>query len=135
MLPARMAAKVRLGAGGCWEWTGVRQTDGYAKVKWRKRMVSAHRVTYELLVGSIPEGLEIDHLCSVRHCVNPAHMEPVTHRENVRRTNLRRFGASSLPGACVHGHVLSKVGVRRSGQCAECDREAGRRYRARLAAA
>lgn len=77
----------------CWRWTGslirgyghigIREDDG----KWHLRR--AHRVAYELLVGPIPEGLTIDHLCNVKHCVNPAHLEPVTTQENTRRRDVR----------------------------------------------
>lgn len=72
--------------GPCWLWTGHLDRYGYANFGLGKhRMVKVHRFAYELLVGPIPEGLEIDHLCRVRHCVNPAHMEPVTHAENMAR--------------------------------------------------
>jgi glycine/D-amino acid oxidase-like deaminating enzyme len=76
----------------CWIWAKTRDKCGYGRastgrvmVGQRKRSVLAHRWAYELAIGPIPEGLEIDHLCNVRSCVNPLHLEPVTHRENVRR--------------------------------------------------
>jgi hypothetical protein len=68
--------------GECWEWLQNFNADGYGIYK---RNHQAHRVVYELLVAPIPEGLEIDHLCRNRRCVNPAHLEPVTHLENIRR--------------------------------------------------
>lgn len=126
-LPRRLAVKIAVNPGtGCWEWTAVRQPDGYGKAKWNGRMVSVHRLGYQLLVGPIPEGLEIDHLCRVRNCVNPSHMEPVTHAENVRRTYAAIDGGRE--GECVNGHTIALVGIRRSGQCAQCSREATRRY-------
>lgn len=76
--------------GPCWIWTGA-LASGYGTfrtpdpVNRRGRLVRAHRFAYELVVGPIPDGLELDHLCRVRACVNPAHGEPVTHAENVRR--------------------------------------------------
>ena len=73
----------------CWLWTGCINSDGYAKFGIGGRdgkMVSAHRWAYEHYVGPIPSGLQIDHLCRVRHCVNPMHLEPVTASENVRRS-------------------------------------------------
>lgn len=70
----------------CWLWMGSRTSSGYGR--WwisERRWVRAHRVAYELAKGPIPSGLEIDHLCRVRHCVNPAHLEAVSHKENVLR--------------------------------------------------
>jgi len=70
--------------GPCWLWTGS-TTRGYGGLKVKGRVVGAHRFVYELLVGPIPDGKEIDHLCRVHGCVNPTHLEPVVHRENVLR--------------------------------------------------
>jgi hypothetical protein len=70
---------------GCWLWTGCLTSKGYGHFGLNRRAILAHRAAYELLVGPIPSGLELDHLCRVRSCVNPAHLEPVTHAENVRR--------------------------------------------------
>lgn len=70
---------------GCWLWTGICDIDGYGKINIRHRQRKAHRVAYEEVVGPIPIGLELDHLCRVRCCVNPKHLEPVTHLENMRR--------------------------------------------------
>ena len=82
---------------GCWEWIGLKQpSDSYLRPdngygRWRGR--AAHRVMYEMLVGPIPEGMELDHLCRFKACVNPAHLQPVTHAENVRRTPRELFAA------------------------------------------
>lgn len=81
------------GPGGCWLWTGALNADGYGSFQVEsRRSIGVHRYAYELLVGPIPAGLELDHVkaqgCRHRHCVNPAHLEPVTHEENVRRSNL-----------------------------------------------
>lgn len=75
---------------GCWEWTAYISELGYGQFKAFGAMVRAHRFAYELLIGPIPEGLEIDHLCQNRGCVNPDHLEPVSHIENVRRGHMRR---------------------------------------------
>lgn len=74
------------GPGGCWIWTWHKRGGGrYGFHTLGKRQFSAYRVAYELIVGPIPEGLELDHLCRVTECVNPAHLEPVPRDENMRR--------------------------------------------------
>lgn len=75
---------------GCWEWTGTRGPTGYGSLSYRDdqgtpRTITAHRLAYLLLIGPIPEGFEVDHLCSNRGCVRPSHLEPVTPTENKRR--------------------------------------------------
>lgn len=79
---------------GCWLWKGKLDRWGYARVSvhlpgvgTRNRM--AHIEMYKLVVGPVPEGLELDHLCHSEHCLNPDHLEPVTHKENCRRRDLR----------------------------------------------
>ena len=81
----------------CWLWTSTLNWDGYGQIRMQGKMRIAHRLSYETLVGPIPGGLELDHLCKVRNCVRPDHLEPVTHAENVARGDLkfvskRRFG-------------------------------------------
>ena len=87
----RFWAKINKNAeGGCWEWTKALHSRGYGQMitgsKTTKRHnVYAHRFAYETLVGPIPDGLVLDHLCRNPKCVNPAHLEPVTRQENIRR--------------------------------------------------
>lgn len=69
----------------CWNWTGGKNSNGYGQFYAMSLRFSAHRFAYEICVGPIPPGLTIDHLCRNHGCVNPAHIEPVTIKENVRR--------------------------------------------------
>ena len=90
MLAERFWAKVDPDPdGGCWQWMGSISATGYGSVRTDARSefrtALPHRVAYELLVGPIPDGLTLDHLCRNRSCVNPTHLEPVSLRENVLR--------------------------------------------------
>ena len=86
---------------GCWLWTGALTDKGYARIRGASKPVKAHRLSYELARGPIPDGLELDHLCRVRCCVNPAHLEPVTHAENVRRSIAAIGNPGALAGSAV----------------------------------
>lgn len=79
----------------CWEWQGEINRNGYGRVWVEGKRLMAHRAIYTLIVGPIPEGLVLDHLCSNRRCCNPAHLEPVTHRENTFRGRAVLFKKSA----------------------------------------
>ncbi|WP_083543622.1 HNH endonuclease signature motif containing protein [Rhodococcus sp. 2G] len=81
----RFFDKLSESSTGCWRWIARRDRDGYGQFRVNRRTVVAHRWAYEFLVGEIPEGLVLDHLCRERSCVNPFHLDPVTVAENVRR--------------------------------------------------
>lgn len=90
------------GPDGCWIWTASTDAHGYGRIgvkvePGKTALLSAHRLMYETTVGPIPDGLQLDHLCRTRACVNPSHLEPVTHAENMRRGRLART-------ACRNGH-------------------------------
>lgn len=80
---------------GCWLFIGGQTGDGYGRFSVNGRLEVPHRTAYEMFVGEIPAGLQLDHLCRTRHCVNPDHLEPVTPSENIRRS----FAARKLAGA------------------------------------
>lgn len=123
-LEESLVEKIDFTRGECWEWTGGRQHDGYGWVWTGARPGYAHRVVYEWLVGPVPEGLELDHLCRNRTCVNPDHLEPVTRRENI----LRGEGITAQQARqthCKRGHPLSGDNLYRHGghrKCRACQR-------------
>ena len=86
----RFCEKFEVADDGCWPWVGARDRAGYGMLKMGRTTRVAHRVAYELAVGPIPDGLEVDHLCFNPSCVNPDHLEAVTPAENVRRAVARR---------------------------------------------
>ncbi len=117
-------------ADGCWMWIGARQISGYGQIGSGSRvgrpMLVAHRVAYELLVGPISEGLEIDHLCRNKPCVNPAHLEPVTHEENIQRHHRRVTTCPNGHQYEIAGFYLDVHGHRR---CRICQKERVQRQR------
>lgn len=124
--PARFWAKVAK-TSGCWEWIAHKNQYGYGTYSIQSRSYMAHRVAYELEIGPIPDGLEIDHLCRNRGCVNPAHMEPVTARENT----LRGEGITAINAQkthCPKGHKYTDENtyMKSDGKrvCRECSRTA-----------
>lgn len=89
-------------AGPCWLWIASLSTPGYGQMKVGPKVLQAHRISYEIARGPIPEGLVIDHLCRVPACVNPSHLEAVTQRENMLRGTAP--AAASRRGVCQRGH-------------------------------
>jgi hypothetical protein len=119
------------GASDCWEWTAGTLSKGRYGGFYDGKMRHAHRVAYELCVGEIPDGLVIDHLCGNTLCVNPAHLEAVTQRENILRGE--SFAASHARTThCPSGHAYDEANTRvYKGMrvCRECNRLAKQRER------
>ena len=104
-LPARVEAKLfPVTESGCWLWTGAVLPNGYGVLTYQKQRKYAHRLVYELLRAPIPEGLQLDHLCRVRCCANPDHLEPVTLQENLRRGDVNQYVKATH---CKRGHEFT----------------------------
>lgn len=144
VLPARFRSKIKIGStnpyvsGRCWIWTCYCMPKGYGQVGFRGTTTVAHRVVYLILVGDISRGLELDHVCRNKSCVNPHHLEPVTSRENKAR-------AKAHKKRCPRGHPLvapnlvfkqRKTHVERNCRVCKIDdlaqRRGGKRYPAAL---
>lgn len=108
----------------CWLWLGRRNSNSYGEIIIEGKRTPVHRVVYSALVGPIPDGFQLDHLCRVRHCVRPEHLEAVTQHENI----LRGMGWSAINARKTHcpaGHPYSGANLRLSGRkrfCRACER-------------
>lgn len=119
----------------CWFWNGHRNANGYGVMNVGGKSTLAHRWSYERWIGKIGEGLTIDHLCRVRHCVNPAHLEAVTMRVNVHRSPFIPAAQQARRVACFRGHLFDETRNARGRRvCVVCDRERSRRRHARAGA-
>lgn len=138
-LPLHITSRIRIDPEtGCWKFQSRDNGSGYRQIMRNGRYEVVHRVVYELLVGPIPEGLVLDHVkdrgCRYRNCCWPAHLEPITQRENI----LRAIGRD--PDVCGYGHELTPENtyiVPSTGQhmCRACGRRREREYRQRKRAA
>src|SRR5882672_3116293 len=95
---------------GCWIWTATLRS-GYGRF-WEGHLRTAHRLAYETMVGTVPDGLELDHLCRTRCCVNPAHLEAVTRTVNMRRGG-SPIAQHHAKTQCSNGHAFDDVNTYR----------------------
>lgn len=117
---------------GCWPWQGLkRHVLGYGGFRINGRVYQASRVSHELYVGPIPEGYHVDHLCRNPPCVNPAHLEAVSCRENVLR-GVGTAARNARKTHCIHGHPLTggnlRVNNRGHRVCVVCNRAEQARF-------
>lgn len=133
-LPEAFWSKVSEDSTGCWLWTGPMFVEGYGRYNQSPGTRLAHRVAFEALVGQVDDGLVIDHLCRVRRCVNPAHMEAVTNVENVMR-GMSPPAMNAAATHCKYGHPFDDENTytapdgRR--KCRTCCRDKARNRRLR----
>lgn len=122
--------------GRCWLWRGVIAKDGYGHVTIETIQCLVHVVTYEWLMGPVPEGLQLDHLCRVRNCVNPSHLEPVTAKVNTLRSPIAPAALNARKTHCPQGHEYSgynvRIGLDGRRHCRTCKREWMREKRKNL---
>jgi len=117
---------------GCWVWTGAKSPGGYGVFRNERGTNSvAHRFSYTTMIGAVPDGLDLDHLCRNRACVNPAHLEPVTRAENLRR-GVRPPRRTAPKPECKFGHTFVEGSFSWYGpdklwrRCLLCRRKGGR---------
>lgn len=124
----RLMAKVSIQDNGCWLWTGSQDGKGYGQFRpgGIAPLVGAHRVSYELFVGPIPEGLELDHLCFIHLCVNPVHLEPKTGE-----ANRNAYRAAHPLTHCARGHERTSESTYANGRCRQCQAVNTKNWRSR----
>ena len=135
----RIQRNIVTDANGCWVWQGATSAAGYGRIatprgrRQPRRSQYVHRIAYETWVGPIPDGLALDHLCHNRACCNPAHLEPVTFSENLRRSP--QSVANRAKSHCIHGHEFTPENTRlvpKGRRCKACERRrAAESYRRR----
>lgn len=112
----RFTEKYRVDPSGCWIWTGAIGAEGYGRFGYPSRQTRlAHRVAHVLFIGPIPDGYQVDHICAVKACVNPDHLEAVTPLVNTRRA-LPWVNGQARRTHCPQGHEYTEENTRLSFQ-------------------
>lgn len=135
----RLLEKIIKDKNGCWNWTAFINKGGYSIIMIQGKPRRGHRISYEEFIGEIPHKLDLDHLCRNRKCINPKHLEPVTRKENLRRSPLKPHlcGGAALAKIkkskthCLRGHPYTGQNLKMSSNgkwrvCRECNRMHGR---------
>jgi hypothetical protein len=114
---------------GCWLWIGASYSNGYGTID----NTGAHRVSFEIYNGKIPEGMQVLHRCDVRPCVNPEHLFLGDRFINMRDMNNKKRGKNSRKTHCLNGHELTQENIyqstfisRGSRQCKKCRKDIGK---------
>jgi len=113
-LNERLALETVIAATGCWEWQGLTR-GSYGRITFQNIKLTTHVASWELVYGPVPEGLELDHLCENKICLNPDHLEAVTHAENIRRALEGNFQE-----VCKRGHKRIPENLYRGIDCKLC---------------
>lgn len=115
----RVMDRISFCDGGCWEWTGEVSPKGYGKLKFKGGTFYAHRFIYALVCEPIPDGMQIDHLCRNRCCVNPDHLDVVTNQVNATR-GTGWAGQNARKTHCPQGHPYEGDNLRLTSKGREC---------------
>lgn len=105
---------------GCWNWLAYVNPDGYGMFKHKGMMTLAHKASYELLVKSVPDGFELDHVCHNRKCVNPDHLRVVTHTENVWN-RIKPVSSTGVVGVSIRESGKYRARLTRNGNVILCE--------------